>query len=76
MTRAKDHLYVYFPLRYYHRRFGMTDQHHYAQLSRYLPASIRDLFEQRTIGLIGDEDVQEVADVAEVQSRLNELWRG
>ena len=75
MTRAKDDLYVYFPLRYYHRRFGLNDPHHYAQLTRYLPASIRGLFEQRSVDLIADEDVEDVADAVEVQSRLNELWR-
>ena len=75
MTRAKDHLYIYFPLRYYHRRFGLNDSHHYAQLTRYLPASIRGLFEQRSVDLIADEDVEDVADAVEVQSRLNELWR-
>ncbi|MCH7872157.1 MAG: ATP-dependent helicase, partial [Planctomycetes bacterium] len=75
MTRAKDYLYTYFPLRYYHRRFGLNDSHHYAQLTRYLPASIHDLFEQRAIGLIRDEDVEDIADAGDVQSRLSELWR-
>ncbi len=48
MTRAKDMLYVYFPLRYYHRRFGMSDAHSYAQLTRFIPDSVRPLFEERT----------------------------
>ncbi|HEV2309021.1 MAG TPA: ATP-dependent helicase, partial [Acidimicrobiia bacterium] len=37
VTRARDHLHVYFPLRYYHRRGGLDDAHHYAQLTRFLP---------------------------------------
>ena len=47
MTRAKDWLYVYAPLRYYHRRFGLGDAHGYAQLSRYLTDTVRRCFERR-----------------------------
>ena len=45
LTRARDHLHVYFPLRYFHRRYGLDDAHHYAQLTRFLPAETRGLFE-------------------------------
>jgi len=51
MTRAKDMLYVYFPLRYYHRRFGLGDAHNLAQLTRFLPRSVRELFVQATASL-------------------------
>lgn len=37
MTRAADRLYIYAPLRYYHRRFAHSDAHGYAQLTRFLP---------------------------------------
>lgn len=36
MTRARDYLYVTWPLRYYHRWSATTDRHVYAQLSRFL----------------------------------------
>ncbi len=36
LTRAKDHLHVSFPQRFYHRRFGADDRHSYAPLSRFL----------------------------------------
>ena len=36
LTRAKDHLHVSFPQRFYHRRFGGDDRHSYAPVSRYL----------------------------------------
>ncbi len=36
LTRAKDHLHVSFPQRFYHRRFGGDDRHSYAPLSRFL----------------------------------------
>jgi len=47
MTRAKDMLYVYFPLRYYRSRMGVGDTHHYAQLTRFLADGPKALFEQR-----------------------------
>ena len=50
VTRARDHLHVYFPLRYYHRRSGLDDAHHYAQLTRFLPDAARDLFDSRHAG--------------------------
>jgi DNA helicase-2/ATP-dependent DNA helicase PcrA len=41
MTRAKDDLYLYFPLRYYHRKHAAGDAHSYAQLSRFLTPDVR-----------------------------------
>ncbi len=62
MTRAKDALYVYFPLRYYHHRFGHSDAHNYAQLTRYLPDSVRNLFDCRVAD--SGEESESVADEA------------
>lgn len=36
LTRARDWLYVLFPLRYYYKRFALGDGHAYAQLTRFL----------------------------------------
>jgi DNA helicase II / ATP-dependent DNA helicase PcrA len=57
MTRAKNWLYVYFPLRYYHRRYIRSDAHGYAQLSRYLTGPVRACFDQRTAYADADPDV-------------------
>lgn len=43
MTRAKDHLHVSFPQRFYHRRFSGDDRHSYAPMSRFL-SPVVDLF--------------------------------
>ncbi len=48
LTRARDNLYVYFPLRFYRRPRGMDDAHHFAQLTRFLPESVQSLFDRRT----------------------------
>jgi DNA helicase-2/ATP-dependent DNA helicase PcrA len=37
MTRARDALYVTFPLRYYHRKHALGDRHSFAPLPRFLP---------------------------------------
>jgi DNA helicase-2/ATP-dependent DNA helicase PcrA len=52
LTRARDNLYVYFPLRFYRRLRGLDDAHHYAQLTRFLPETIHSLFERRTAGVL------------------------
>lgn len=50
LTRAKDWLYVYFPLRYYHVKYRTGDAHNMAQLTRFLPKRAQDLFERRSSG--------------------------
>ncbi len=50
MTRARDELDLYFPLRYYERGRGRTDRHSYAQLTRFIPQRLLPLFERATYG--------------------------
>ena len=80
LTRAMDMLYVYFPLRYYRRPRGMEDPHNYAQLPRFLPVSIRSLFDQRATYAghhrEGDPDAgPATGDPAVVDEFLAELWQ-
>ncbi len=76
MTRAKDSLYVHFPLRYYHRRFDMGDGHGYAQRSRYLTDAVCALFEQRTAGVDDDLDLdEETTRAADPYGRVSRLWK-
>jgi ATP-dependent DNA helicase UvrD/PcrA len=46
VTRARDHLYLYAPLRYHHRPYGLDDAHGYAQLSRFLTPAVLRCFEE------------------------------
>ena len=73
LTRARDHLYVTYPLRFYIRRFALDDVHAFAQPSRFLDAAASHL----------DEVVVEAteADLAEsapgpdkVTAQLSSLW--
>jgi DNA helicase-2/ATP-dependent DNA helicase PcrA len=47
LTRAKDWLYICYPLRYYSYPRTFSDVHGYAQLTRFLPESVRRLLDQR-----------------------------
>ena len=80
MTRARDLLEVYFPLRYYRRPRRLDDAHSYAQLTRFIPESIRDLFDVRTSGDVVTPDASGTAaqsgDAAEVDRFLQTLWAG
>ncbi len=78
MTRAKDMLYVYFPLRYYHRRHALGDGHSFAQLTRFITQPVRALFEERIPQQAETPDDQSVscpADVKQTDDWLKQLWQ-
>jgi DNA helicase-2/ATP-dependent DNA helicase PcrA len=51
MTRARDHLHIVHPLRFFRRQQARHgDGHVYAQLSRFIPDDILDNFERRAHG--------------------------
>jgi len=76
VTRAKDRLYVTFPLRYYHRKYRLGDQHLYAQLTRFLPQDVLRLFEQRAMRYGMVEPVPEDFDTQDdIRTRIDELWQ-
>ena len=78
MTRARDVLEVYFPLRYYRRPRGQSDTHGYAQLTRFLSDAVRPLFDESVKGGNSELDLaSSIADGANAQSveaQLNQLW--
>jgi DNA helicase-2/ATP-dependent DNA helicase PcrA len=68
LTRAKDRLAVYFPLRYYFRRNGRGDAHSYAKLTRFLTADAKALMEHHVLYDHGAETLEPVAVPAASQS--------
>ncbi len=48
LTRARDALEIYFPLRYYRRPRGQGDTHGYAQLTRFIPNGLLQHFDMRS----------------------------
>jgi len=50
MTRAKDYLYITWPLRYYHKWYALSDRHTYAQPCRFFTPDVLRTVEQTTAG--------------------------
>ncbi len=79
MTRARNFLYVTWPLRYYHRGSSFTDRHLYAQMSRFLNEDVRAVCRVESYGGPGySEDErysQNSADiVGRVRRQINSMW--
>ncbi|MCC2670908.1 MAG: ATP-dependent helicase UvrD/PcrA [Armatimonadetes bacterium] len=80
MTRARDSLSLYFPLRYYDRPRGRGDRHSYAQLTRFIPPEDWHLYERMGayVGtpteLTGKSETPAVDGFAAVDALLNNLW--
>jgi DNA helicase-2/ATP-dependent DNA helicase PcrA len=78
LTRAKDSLSVYVPLRYHHKRAGTSDRHSFAPISRFLEP-LQDLFDHRTDETVAEDgslaDVHPTVTIAdEVDSLTASLW--
>ncbi|MCC7076377.1 MAG: ATP-dependent helicase [Acidimicrobiia bacterium] len=76
MTRARDHLYVSWPLRFYHHRSTRRGSHNWAQLSRFLAAS-RHTFRAEQVGWVGDDPAaadQIVSRPDAVRRAVSALW--
>jgi DNA helicase-2/ATP-dependent DNA helicase PcrA len=76
LTRAKDHLYVTWPLRYYHKWYALGDGHSYAQLCRFFTKDVLDSVEEVALaapdkkddpGSFYDPD-------ADIQQRMRDMW--
>lgn len=78
LTRAKNWLYVCCPLRYYYQRYGMSDQHGYAQRTRFLPDSALECFDRCTSGTLEEDEAQIHLDARTtsraVRHRTKGLW--
>ncbi|HXV90920.1 MAG TPA: ATP-dependent helicase [Gemmatimonadales bacterium] len=77
MTRARDSLYVLQPHRFYTGGRPNGDAHVYAPRTRFIPATVAELFEggvaaPRAAGSDGDAALAARVDVA---ARLKEMWR-
>ncbi len=75
-TRAKDWLYVLFPLRYYHRKHRFGDGHGYAQLTRFIPPQVAQFFDQGSIvadqseeGLAGNQTT-----TRDISKSIRSMW--
>ena len=76
LTRARNWLYVCFPLRYYADKHVLGDRHSYAQLTRFIPGEVRSLFEQVTLALPkpGAGGKGGVKVEADARAKIRGLW--
>lgn len=78
MTRAKEHLQLIAPQRFYvTQQTGLGDRHVYGSLSRFIPASIRNLFEARSPTAptqAGREACAALQASVDVAARARALW--
>ena len=76
MTRAKDFLYVLWPQRYYHRPNGVSDNHNYAQCSRFFTkevmATMHCVSPDRALNLEDSRMVEELHQ--NIAQRINVMW--
>jgi DNA helicase-2/ATP-dependent DNA helicase PcrA len=79
MTRARDHLHLVHPLRFFVRqqhRHG--DRHVYTPRTRFIPDAILDRFEPRTHGRPHPDDAEQrrtPAAPVDVASKVRDMWR-
>jgi DNA helicase-2/ATP-dependent DNA helicase PcrA len=81
MTRAKDHLHLMVPQRFYvHQQSAHGDRHVYASLTRFLPNAVLPLFEScvwpaAAAGDCGPGTAGEPGPKVDVAARIRALWR-
>jgi len=77
MTRARDFLYVTWPLRYYRKWLKHDDLHAYAQLSRFFTPAVRDCMELVHIageGADADDRASDMEDRRDLPRRVRDMW--
>jgi DNA helicase-2/ATP-dependent DNA helicase PcrA len=80
MTRARNFLYITWPLRYYHRWSSFSDKHLYAQLSRFIGEDVRATCKVSSYGGAGYQGDDTVASgeygdiVGRVRREINSRW--
>ncbi|HEY5541383.1 MAG TPA: ATP-dependent helicase [Coriobacteriia bacterium] len=76
-TRAKNHLYVTHPLRYYTQPYGRSDNHGYAQRSRFLSENVMPHFVETLANPEpprDDDTPLERATTAKIRGSVRSLW--
>jgi DNA helicase-2/ATP-dependent DNA helicase PcrA len=75
MTRARDFLYVSWPLRFYTHPIGHSDRHVYAQSCRFFTRDVLETMEQVTFG---DETASAAPEIqgpaVDIRNTLKEMW--
>jgi ATP-dependent DNA helicase UvrD/PcrA len=78
MTRAKDHLHLILPQRFFaHQQKSNGDRHMYASRTRFIPAAILDRFESCAWPETPATTLaaKKVTDPVDITARLRRMWR-
>ncbi len=77
MTRARDHLYVLWPQRYYVRPAGVSDRHTYAQLCRFFTEEVLGTMDRVTPPRSPDSPGDPVAGDLNINiaGRIRDIWK-
>ncbi len=78
MTRARDHLHVVVPQRFYvHQQAAGGDRHLYASRTRFIPRELDALFEPRAWPQVagGTDSAGARPQVVDIAARLRDRWR-
>jgi DNA helicase II / ATP-dependent DNA helicase PcrA len=78
MTRAKDHLHLIVPQRFYaHGQRAHGDRHMYASRTRFIPAEILGHFERRAwpLAAAAAPEAKVAAAPVDIGARLRRMWR-
>ena len=76
LTRARDHLYLYAPLRLHLHRRGRDDRHGFGQLTRFLPAEALAACDQVTAAPLTPVLPAVGPLTSKVDAALGALWDG
>jgi DNA helicase-2/ATP-dependent DNA helicase PcrA len=78
MTRAKDHLHLVVPQRFFaHQQRGGGDRHMYATCTRFIPMTIRKAFDSRAWPLARAAAATAAAarTPVDIGAKLRRMWR-
>lgn len=80
MTRARNNLYAYAPLRYHYRPAGRDDAHGFGQLTRFFTPAVIETLESVRAPVAGDraeeapDQARGVSGIAAVDRMVSALW--
>ncbi len=75
MTRARDFLYVTWPMRYYFKWYSHTDKHSYAQLCRFFTNDVRATLEEINLQQGTNEDSASGAEAThDIRAKIRGMW--
>jgi DNA helicase-2/ATP-dependent DNA helicase PcrA len=80
MTRAKDHLHLVVPQRFFtHQQSAMGDRHVYAARTRFIPSALLKLFERAAWPVAAPDPAQAPAAARAVRvdigAKMRGMWR-